>query len=183
LCGCQSGYFVLYYSLVTYKRVHRDVHVDIEEGSMNRKTGVVAAVAALVLLLGTASLALGQPMVTIDPTAGYYGQRFEITCTGYLPGDEVTQTYYWPDGSLCFSEQRAVDANGDVDCRGWTAGPGEPTGVYRVVVSGVESGSAEATFEVWGEEFVPEAGSVLLLGSGLMGLAGYAGLKYRGRRS
>jgi hypothetical protein len=32
------------------------------------------------------------------------------------------------------------------------------------------------------EEFVPEAGSLLLLGSGLVGLAGYAGLRWRGRK-
>jgi hypothetical protein len=31
------------------------------------------------------------------------------------------------------------------------------------------------------EEFVPEPGSILLLGSGLMGLAGYAGLRWRSR--
>jgi len=30
-----------------------------------------------------------------------------------------------------------------------------------------------------GEEFVPEPGSVMLLASGLMGLAGYAGLRMR----
>ncbi|HUW94187.1 MAG TPA: PEP-CTERM sorting domain-containing protein [Anaerolineae bacterium] len=65
---------------------------------------------------------------------------------------------------------------------GWRAGDPEPGGVYKVVVSGVESGEASATFEVLGEEFVPEPGSVILLGSGLMGLAGYAGLRYRRRR-
>ena len=32
------------------------------------------------------------------------------------------------------------------------------------------------------EEFVPELGSLALLGSGLMGLAGYAGLRWRSRR-
>ena len=31
-------------------------------------------------------------------------------------------------------------------------------------------------------EFVPEPGSILLLGSGLAGLAGYAGLRWRARQ-
>ena len=48
---------------------------------------------ALVLLLGTAGLAVGEPQITIDPTAGYCGQGLEFTCTGFLPGDEATQTY------------------------------------------------------------------------------------------
>jgi len=31
-------------------------------------------------------------------------------------------------------------------------------------------------------EFVPEPGTIALLGSGLAGLAGYAGLRWRGRK-
>ena len=55
--------------------------------------------------------------------------------------------------------------------------------MYKVVLTAQESEEVSATFEVLGEEFVPEPGSVLLLGSGLLSLAGYAGLRYRSRRS
>jgi hypothetical protein len=41
---------------------------------------------------------------------------------------------------------------------------------------------ADYVFE-FREEFVPEAGSMLLLGGGLAGLAGYAGLRFRSRKS
>jgi len=111
---------------------------------------------ALLLLLGTAGLAVGKPQITIDPTAGYCGQGFEFTCTWFLPGDEATQTYYWADCSLFFSRKLVADVNGDVACGGWTAGPDEPTGLYTVVLSGLESDEATATFEVLGEEFVLE---------------------------
>ena len=111
---------------------------------------------ALVLLLGTTGLAVGKPQITIDPTAGYYGQGFEFTSTGFLPGDLVAMRNYWPDGSYCCSRVLVSDRNGDVECGGWMAGPDEPAGLYTVVLSGLESDEATATFEVVGEEFVLE---------------------------
>jgi len=150
---------------------------------MSRGRILVAVSVALALLLATSGLAMGQPHIKINPTSGYVGQKFAVTCSGFYPGDEVTQSFYWPCGDLSCSLVLESDENGDVPCYGWTAGPGQPTGVYRLVVSGVESGDAEATSEVLAEEFVAEPGSVILLSSGLMALAGYAGLRYRGCRS
>jgi hypothetical protein len=150
----------------------------------------IATLLAVVLLLGAVSVAMagpqatmGQPEVTVNPTAGYFGQVFDITCGEFYPGDFVAQSFYYPNGTLAVTFHLTSDVNGNAACKDWVADASEPTGVYKVVVSGLESGEDETTFEILGAEFVPEPGSILLLGSGLMGLAGYAGLRYRGRRS
>ena len=75
-----------------------------------------------------------------------------------------------------------ADNNGDVSCYNWGSAAGDPVGVYTVILTNTRTQeSYTATFEVLGAEFVPEPGSILLLGSGLMGLAGYAGLRWRTR--
>ena len=76
------------------------------------------------------------------------------------PGEEYVLGTAWVAGSSLAD----LRANADQALAMWLASDG----------CGIGLGEAE-------EEFVPEPGAVLLLGSGLMGLAGYAGLRRRAR--
>lgn len=69
-------------------------------------------------------------------------------------------------------------AFGDWGVGFWQQGPGDPA-VPGVIPAWANFEFAEVCEEA--EEFVPEPGSMLLLGSGLAGLAGYATLRLRSR--
>jgi len=109
------------------------------------------------------------------------------------------------------TENPTADENGCVSCdgRGWfcevAAGdhrsgslsaavdgqfPDDFWGPFEVCLRSVAPADASANAmvcetilfaEVCEAEFVPEPGSIILLGSGLLGLAGYAGLRWRTR--
>jgi hypothetical protein len=143
--------------------------------------GLLLGVSLVLLFSGTVALAKG-PGVTVSPSSGPYGTKFEVTCTGN-PLQPYSQAFKLPDGTLSGPwDVGDADASGNVSCFGWKSAEGEPLGVYTVILTNVRTeDSYTATFEVLGEEFVPEPGTILLLGSGLAGLAGYATLRWRTR--
>lgn len=103
-------------------------------------------------------------VTTTQGSASWAGQTVTANIGNVPPGTTVTVRIY-------LTVRATAPIGYEVVNRAYLSHSGYPA-----------RGSTPVTVIVQEEEFVPEIASLLLLGSGLAGLAGYAGMSWRARR-
>ena len=113
------------------------------------------------------------------------GEQVMQGCGGLPPTDPYSETSWWPcEASTGGASMLGldVDVSQPIDLLGeWVVKMWQEDAQGTVLDSVYVKFLLAETCEEAVEAFVPEPGSILLLGSGLMGLAGYATLRWRTR--
>jgi hypothetical protein len=174
--------------------------------------GVLLGVSVALLLGGGVALAQNisirtEPALCLECySMGEPLNCLQVWSSGWL-GDEYITYERWLEGghyAPCPQCGHAADGEHYDECFDWHSCEGDLTpgsgfdviaqpngfsrlGKWKYKLTGDTSGYSGEFYIVVAEDcagfgFVPEPGSIVLLGSGLMGLAGYATIRWRSRR-